>query len=168
MKDAPETAADFDIARYRQVMGHFTTGVVIVAAVDDGEPVGLTAQTFTPLSIDPPLVTVFLQKSSSSWPHIESAGAFCVNILTIDQQVLSNSFAVSGADKFAGVGWAPSPATGSPILDGVLAWVDCRIEDKYEGGDHWIVVARVLQMDLVVESGAPLLFFRAGYGRFEA
>jgi len=149
-------------------MGHFTTGVVIVAAVDDGEPVGFTAQTFTPLSIDPPLISVCPQKTSSSWPRIERAGAFCVNILTLDQRDLCQSFAVSGADKFSGVAWEPSPATRSPILEGVLAWVDCRIEARHEAGDHWIVVARVLQMDLVVETGAPLLFFRAGYGRFEA
>jgi flavin reductase (DIM6/NTAB) family NADH-FMN oxidoreductase RutF len=148
-------------------MGHFTTGIAIVSALDGDEPVGFTVQTFTPLSIDPPLVTVCPQKTSSRWPHIERVGAFCVNILTADQLELCQSFAVSGTDHFSGVKWTRSPATGSPVLDGVLAWVDCRIEHKYEGGDHWIVVARVLEMDLVVESGAPLLFFRAGYGRFE-
>lgn len=160
--------APFDTARYRQVMGHFTTGVVVVAAIDNGDPVGFTAQTFTPLSIDPPLVSVCPQKTSSSWPRVERAGAFCVNILTADQKDLSTAFAVSGADKFTGVTWKPSPATGSPIIDGVLAWVDCRIREKHEAGDHWIVVADVEEMDLVVDNGHPLLFFRAGYGRFEA
>ena len=163
----PDSEAAVDVARYRQVMGHFTTGVVIVAAVDDDGPVGFTAQTFTPLSIDPPLVTVCPQKSASRWPRIESAGAFCVNILTADQEALSTAFATSGADNFAGVDWKPTSVTGSPLIEGVLAWVDCRIEHRYEGGDHWIVVARVEDMDLVVENGMPLLFFRASYGRFD-
>lgn len=150
---------------FRAVLGHFCTGVTVVTALDDAEPVGFTAQSFSSLSLDPPLVVVCPGKGSTSWPRIEAAGSFCVNVLSEEQEELCRGFAMRGADKFAGIGYSPAPRTGAPVLTGALAWVDCRLETIHDGGDHLIVVGRVL--DLGVHEGKPLLFYRGGFGRFE-
>ena len=160
------TTASFDTARFRQVLGHFCTGVTIVTAVESGEPVGFSAQSFTSVSLEPPLVAMCPGTEIMSWPRIRAAGSFCVNILAKDQEALCRRFATRGADKFRGVGWQPSHATGSPVIEGVLAWVDCRIQAVHEAGDHLIVVGRVVDLGLAGE-GSPLLFYRGGYGRFE-
>lgn len=146
------------------MLGHFCTGVAVVAAAP-GEPVGFTVQSFSSVSLDPPLVAICPSRASSSWPRIRSAGVFCVNILAEDQEVLARLFATRGADKFKGVGWRPSVVSGSPVLEGALAWVDCRIEAEHDGGDHLVVLARVVDMG-VEGDGRPLLFYRGGYGRF--
>ena len=158
-------APSFDAAHLRQVMGHFATGVTIVTAVDGDEPVGFTCQAFVSLSLDPPLVLFSPQKQSSTWPRIRAAGTFCVNVLAEDQETLCRAFAVSGTDKYRGVGWKPGPATGAPVLQDVLAWVEGRIIAEHGGGDHVIVVGRVLDME-VEQEGRPLLFYRGGFGGF--
>jgi flavin reductase (DIM6/NTAB) family NADH-FMN oxidoreductase RutF len=159
------TAPPISPEHYRATMGHFCTGITIVTAIDQGEPVGFTCQSFAALSLDPPLVLVCPGKLSSSWPRIEAAGHFCVNVLGDDQEEVCRGFAMSGADKFAGIGWTPSAASGSPLITGALAWVDCRLDSIQDGGDHVIAIGRVLEMG--VHEGAPLLFYRGGYGRFE-
>lgn len=156
----------FDAAVFRQVLGRFCTGVTVITAVADGEPVGFTAQSFTSVSLDPPLVAVCPARTSNSWPRIRSTGVLCASVLAEDQEALGRVFATRGADKFLGVGWTPSRATGSPILDGALAWVDCRIEAEHDGGDHLVVLGRVVDLG-VGTGGRPLLFYRGGYGRFE-
>ena len=166
MPDPLTQAAPFDTARFRQVLGHFCTGIAVVTAVDEGLPVGFTAQSFTSVSLEPPLVAMCPGNQILSWPHIRAAGTFCSNILAKDQEDLARRFATRGTDKFQGVGWAPAHVTGSPVLDGVLAWVDSRIEAVHEAGDHLIVVGRVVDLGIKGE-GAPLLFYRGGYGRFE-
>ena len=100
------------------------------------------------------------------WPRIERAGRFCVNILGEDQEELCRVMATKGADKFHGIGWSPS-VNESPVLDGALAWIDCTIDAEHDAGDHVIVVGRVHDLGLE-EEGKPLLFFRGGYGRFDA
>jgi 3-hydroxy-9,10-secoandrosta-1,3,5(10)-triene-9,17-dione monooxygenase reductase component len=150
---------------YRATLGHFCTGVTIVTATGEDGPAGLTCQSFTALSLDPPLILLCPGKSSTSWPRVEAAGAFCVNVLAEDQEELCRGFATKGADKFAGIGWEPAPLTGAPILAGALAWVECRLDTVHDGGDHVIAVGRVL--DLKAADGRPLLFFRGGYGRFD-
>jgi flavin reductase (DIM6/NTAB) family NADH-FMN oxidoreductase RutF len=159
-------APTFDSARLKQVMGHFCTGVTIITAVDGDDPVGFVVQSFQSLSLDPALVLFSAQKTSSTWPRLQSAKNVCVNILAEDQEALCRSFAASGSDKYRGVGWKPGPATGAPILNDVLGWVEARIEQELDGGDHVIVVGRVLDLALEHE-GRPLLFFRGGFGRFE-
>lgn len=153
-----------DTRTFRDVLGHFASGVTVVTAVTDDGPVGFTCQSFTSLSLDPPLVALAPGKSSTSWPRIAAAGAFCVNILEADQAELCRSFAVSGTeqgDKFAGIGWSPA-RSGAPVLQGVLAWVDCTLLAVHDAGDHELVLGRVI--DLGVGDGEPLLFYR---GRFE-
>ncbi|MBK1783503.1 flavin reductase family protein [Prauserella cavernicola] len=144
----------------RDVLGSFCSGVVVVTA-GGTEPAGFTCQSFASLSLDPPLVTFAPGRTSRTWPHIRRAGAFCVNILADDQQHLSDQFARSGTDKFAGVAWSPSEL-GSPVLDGVIAWVDCVLWAEYDGGDHTVVVGevRALASD---PRRAPLLFHRGAY-----
>ena len=106
--------------------------------------------------------------TSTTWPHIREAGHFCVNVLGEDQEQLCRLFAVTGGDKFAGIGWKGAGTTGAPIIDDVLAWLDCTIEAQHEAGDHVIVVGRVHELGLTHHEGKPLVFFRGGYGRFEA
>ena len=111
-------ASTFDGARFREVMGHFATGVTIVTAIEEGLPVGFTCQTFTSLSLEPPLVALAPGKNSTSWPRIARTGSFCVNVLSEDQEALCRGFAVSGGPKFEGVAWHPAPGTGSPVIEG--------------------------------------------------
>ena len=147
------------------MLGHFVTGVTVITAVHDGEPAGLAVNSFTSLSLEPPLVAFCAAKSSTTWPSIQAAGRFCVNVLAEDQEDVSRLFATRGADKFRGMGWRPAES-GSPILAGVLAWIDCVTDVEHDGGDHLIVVGRVLDVGVPREH-KPLVFFRGGYGRFE-
>ncbi len=153
----------FEEARFREVLGHFATGVTVVTAMAEGEPVGFTCQAFTSLSLAPPLVALAPGKNSTSWPRIAAAGAFCVNIRAEGQEALCRDFAVSGGDKFAGVGWRPA-ANGAPLLDGVLAWVECDLLLVHDAGDHELVIGRVQEMG--VTGGSPLVYYRGGFGRF--
>jgi 3-hydroxy-9,10-secoandrosta-1,3,5(10)-triene-9,17-dione monooxygenase reductase component len=154
-----------DQARFREVLGHFATGVTIVTALEEGEPVGFTCQSFAALSLEPPMVILAPAKSSTSWPRIAQAGAFCVNILEERQEALCRAFAVSGGNKFDGVEWSPG-ITGSPLIAGSLAMVECTLGAIYEGGDHELVTGHVVTME--IGEGSPLLFYRSGFGRFVA
>jgi flavin reductase (DIM6/NTAB) family NADH-FMN oxidoreductase RutF len=153
-----------DPGRFRQVLGHFPTGVTVITAASDSGPVGMAVGSFASVSLDPPLVAFFVGRSSTTWPRIEAAGAFCVNVLADDQEHVSRRFASKDDDKFAGLGSEPAPS-GSPMLAGVVAWIDCDIDSVTEAGDHWCVMGRVRGLDIGTD-GAPLLFFRGGYGRF--
>jgi 3-hydroxy-9,10-secoandrosta-1,3,5(10)-triene-9,17-dione monooxygenase reductase component len=150
---------------FRTVLGHFASGVVIVTGGAERRPTGFTCQSFFSLSLDPPLVAFAPGKSSTSWPRVAEGSGFCVNVLAEDQEALARTFANSGADKFAGVGWSPAPS-GVPRLHGALAWVDCAIETIHDAGDHHLVVARVVGLESA--TGRPLLFYRGGFGGFES
>jgi 3-hydroxy-9,10-secoandrosta-1,3,5(10)-triene-9,17-dione monooxygenase reductase component len=158
---------EIEAARFRQVLGHFCSGVAVVTGMEGGEPVGLTVQSFASLSLDPPLVLFCPARSSTSWARMRAGKTFCVNILEEDQEALCRAFASRGGDKFVGVGWTPAPISGAPVLAGVLAWIDCRLESEHDGGDHTIVVGRVLDLGLREPDSTPLLFYRGGFGRFE-
>jgi 3-hydroxy-9,10-secoandrosta-1,3,5(10)-triene-9,17-dione monooxygenase reductase component len=153
----------FDQARFREVLGHFATGITIVTATEEGVPVGFSCQSFAALSLDPPMVVLAPARTSTSWPRIRAAGSFCVNILGEHQEAVCRAFAISGGDKFSGVGWRPG-ITGAPVIDNSLAVVECELGDIFEGGDHEIVIGRVVALD--VGEGGPLLFYRGGFGRF--
>jgi flavin reductase (DIM6/NTAB) family NADH-FMN oxidoreductase RutF len=154
---------------FRQVLSRYCSGVTIITglAQEHGRtvPTGLTCQSFFSLSLDPPLVAFAVARTASTWPRIEPSGAFCVNVLGTDQQAVCRSFAVSGADKFAGQDWLPAPATGSPSLPGSLAWIDCAVEAVHPGGDHWLVVGRVLHLSAADQEADPLLYYRAAFRR---
>jgi flavin reductase (DIM6/NTAB) family NADH-FMN oxidoreductase RutF len=152
---------------FRRVLGRFATGVVAITAVDPetGEPCGLTANSFTSVSLDPPLVAFCVAHTSTSWPRVKAAKTQCVNVLAEHQQQVCAQLAARGGDKFAGLSWTLSPA-GNPVIDGALAWIECSPEAEYAAGDHVIVVARVHQLDKHDDHG-PLLFFQGGYGGFQ-
>ncbi|MDE0452092.1 MAG: flavin reductase family protein [Gammaproteobacteria bacterium] len=154
---------EFRDREFRDTMGQFCTGVVIVAGLDEGEMTGFAAQSFVSLSLEPPLIAVCPAKSSTSWPRIRSAGHFCINVLADDQRGVSETFARSG--EVADIGWRAG-VSGAPILDGVLAYVDCALDAEHDAGDHTIAVGRVLDIDILDGSGDPLLFFRGAYGGF--
>lgn len=154
-----------DTSWYRQVLGQYPTGVCVVTATQaDGSHAGFVVGSFTSVSLDPPLVAFFPDKKSSSWPKIEGAKHFCVNILSADQEHLCRQFSSKTGDKFAGVKTRPA-ATGAPIIQDVVAWIDCDIESVLDAGDHYIVVGRVRELS-VENPSLPLLFFQGGYGRF--
>ncbi len=159
-----EPLTSFDSAKFRQVLGHYPTGVTVITAAAEGGPVGLAVGTFSSVSLDPALVGFFAANSSSSWPKIEATGHFCVNVLAEDQEDVCRRFASKADDKFSGLGWTPA-GSGAPILNGVLAWIDCAIHSVTDAGDHIGVMGRVRDL-AVAHDGAPLVFFRGGYGRF--
>lgn len=155
-----------DPAALRSLMGNFASGVVVVTAIDDGEPVGLTAQSFVSLSLDPALVLFCPSRTSSSWPRIERAGGFAVNVLEARHVELCQGFARKGGNKFDGVAWHPSPVTGSPVIEGSLAYIDCGLYANYDGGDHTIAVGQVHAAAATSQDSEPLVFFRGDFGIF--
>jgi 3-hydroxy-9,10-secoandrosta-1,3,5(10)-triene-9,17-dione monooxygenase reductase component len=165
MSEIADESTTFDGAKFRQVLGHFPTGVTVITARTADGPVGMAVGSFTSLSLAPPQVLFCAGDASTTWPVIREHGSFSVNILAEDQEDVCRVFASKAADKFAEVGWKHS-GNGNPLINGVLAWIDCRIAQIVESGDHAVVIGDV--DDLHVErEGGPLVFFRGGYGRFE-
>jgi 3-hydroxy-9,10-secoandrosta-1,3,5(10)-triene-9,17-dione monooxygenase reductase component len=158
--------APVDQTEFRRVLGSFATGVTVItapAAADESGPAGFACQSFSSLSLDPPLVAFMVGRTSTTWPRIARAGVFCVNVLAAGQGELCRAFARSGTDKFANVTYDPAPASGSPRLAGAAAWIDCTIHAVHTGGDHLIVVGRVETLGTSEPDEAPLLFHK---GRF--
>ena len=155
---------DGDGDDFRSVLGHFATGVAIVTALDESEPIGLTVQSFCSLSLDPPLILLCPALTSTTWPRIEARGKLCINLLAEDQEYLAKQFARTGTDKFEGVEWSPTATTNSPLLEGSIAWIDCELTAVHPGGDHLVAICRVL--DLSARSDLmPLIFFKSGFER---
>ena len=155
-----------DTAEFRRVLGHFPTGVTVVTATGDDGPPGMAIGSFSSVSLDPPLVLWCPTTDSSSWARMKPSGSFCVNVLGADQKDTCGVFASSADDKFADIAWH-TEATGSPVIDGSLAWIDCELLAVHDGGDHDIVVGRVAALDTADHPGLPLLFFKGGYWRFD-
>jgi flavin reductase (DIM6/NTAB) family NADH-FMN oxidoreductase RutF len=145
---------------FRDVLGHFCTGVTVITSTDDDQAVGFACQSFQSVSLDPPMVSFAPAHTSATWPRIRRSGRFVANVLAENQGDVCARFAKTGADKFADMAWRPSPS-GSPILDGVTAWLDCVIVDEIQAGDHAIVLGRVLTMSADSDC-RPLLFYRGG------
>ncbi len=149
---------------FRDVLGHFPTGVTVVTGVDErGTPHGITIGSFVSVSLEPPLVGFLPGKRSRSWPLIAGSGSFCVNILGAGQDELCWRFAKEPAEgedtKFVGVEWTRS-TTGSPILPGVVGWIDCTIDAVSEAGDHWFVLGRVVDLSHQSDVSSAMVFFR--------
>jgi len=153
-----------DARHFRDVIGRFATGVTVLTVAHNGEARGMTANAFTSVSLVPPLLLVCVGRQASLYPMFESTTTFAVNILTDDQQEISRYFAATG-EKRETMGGDPYRAgrLGSPILDGVLAWAECRIEHRYAGGDHVIIVGHVDQLALEIPEAAPLVFYGGEY-----
>jgi len=153
-----------DDRRYRDLLGRFASGVVIVAGLHDGAPVGLACQSFFSLSLSPRLIAVAPALASSSWARIAETGRFAVSILGVGQEGLCRVFGRAGQDKFAGAAWDLS-GNGSPVIRDALGWLDCDIADVHDGGDHHLVVGRVLEA-AAGSAGSGLLFHRGDFGHF--
>ena len=149
-------------AHFKEVVGHFTTGVVVVTALTPDGPTGFTSQTFSSLSLEPILVTFAASNVGQSWSRVREADCIAINVLSDQQEALARVFATSGVDKFDGVGWSGAPR-GAPLLDGAIAHLEGVILSVATHGDHDIAVASV---DFAAaHSGRPLLYFRGGFGR---
>jgi flavin reductase (DIM6/NTAB) family NADH-FMN oxidoreductase RutF len=155
------SSVTIDSARMRQVMGHFATGVTVITAVHNGEPVGMACQSFTSLSLEPAYISFAPALTSTTWPRIREAGRFVVNVLAEDQQDVCRAMGRSGGDKFAGVAWDKA-GNGAPRIADSLAWIEADVEHVLPGGDHEIVIGRVGALDLPRDA-APLLFYKGAY-----
>jgi 3-hydroxy-9,10-secoandrosta-1,3,5(10)-triene-9,17-dione monooxygenase reductase component len=151
---------------FRQVLGHFCSGVTVITTVDADGPAGFTCQSFAAVSLDPPLVLFCPSRSSATGRRIGRTGHFCANVLADGQQELARVFASSTAGKFDGVGWSPAPS-GAPVLDGALAWVAAEVETIHEAGDHQVVIGRVTGLG-ADRAGPALLFYRGRYALTDA
>ena len=179
MTDAPKLPLDADPANelasdsstidprdFRNALGTYATGVTIITAAGaDGKPYGLTCNSFASVSLNPPLVLWSLVLYSSSLSVFQNASHFAVNVLGASQQALSNKFAKSSEDKFAGVEWTPGVGN-APLLKDSVANFQCRAVNRYYGGDHVIFLGAVEAYEY--NRNEPLLFARGGYGRFVA
>ena len=155
--DAAQAAA----RAYRDVLGQYASGVTVVTTMLDGRPVGMTCQSFTSVSLDPPLVAFLPMKTSRAFAAIRKSRRFCVNFLAAEQAEVSNNFASLAEDKFAGVAW-DSTSNGMPRLDDTVGWVDCVVQDVHEAGDHYLVIGKVEDLGQG-DATNPLLFHQGRY-----
>jgi 3-hydroxy-9,10-secoandrosta-1,3,5(10)-triene-9,17-dione monooxygenase reductase component len=153
-----------DSERFREVLGHLPTGVTVITAHHRDGPVGMSSNSFTSVSLDPPLILFCPAKSSTTWPRIRESGSFCVNIFAAHHEQASRQFSRVGVDRFAGVSWHERPA--GPALDDAVAWIECTIDAEHEAGDHLIVVGAVRRLEVRDAEVEPLVFFRGRYGSF--
>ena len=153
-----------DSDHFRSVLGRFCSGITVVAAIGEQGPVGFTCQSFFSVSLDPPLIALSVAHTSTSYPKLRHAPAFCVNVLGSDQAGHSQVLSSKDPGKWAKVPWAHGAAGAAVRIHGALAWIDCAPWAEYVAGDHTIVVARVL--DLNADLGKdPLLYFNRQYRR---
>ncbi|HVF91177.1 MAG TPA: flavin reductase family protein [Blastocatellia bacterium] len=148
---------------FRRALGHFASGVTVVTSKGQGErPQGITVSAFTSVSLDPPLILVCIDKRASIHDHLVEGSYFAVSLLAEDQELISRRFASKEEDRFDGVGFTEG-VTGSPLLTGSLAGIECRVVHAFPGGDHTIFVGEVEAT--AVTEGKPLLYFRGGYNQ---
>ena len=166
----PDRPAAFDGAHFRAVLGHFPTGVTIVTGLAAGRPIGFTVGSFTSISLDPPLVGFFAMNDSDTWLAMAPTNGFCVNVLRNTQADLCWRFARAGNEdvRFEGLAWQSAPVTGSPVIDGVGAWIDCSIEHTLVLGDHALVIGAVRALDHHADTHVPLVFYKGALGGFAA
>ena len=158
------TDRPIDAQTLRRALGTFATGVTVVTTMEaDGTPRGFTANSFTSVSLDPPLILVCLAKTAASCAVFRASEHFAVNILCEDQKAVSAAFSSRTTDRFATVGWS-TRSTGCPIIDGVVAWLDCRMHEVVDAGDHYILIGRIVDYDYAASS--PLGFCRGAYVSF--
>lgn len=155
----------FDEEQFKDALGQFATGVVAITGAENGNLIGFAAQSFSSLSLVPPLVLFCPQKSSTTWPRIRNIGQFCVNVLSVGQAEVSEEFALPGS--VPKISWTAAPGNGAPVLEGVLAYLECSIQAEYDAGDHTIVAATVHDLKVLRADDSPLLYFRGQYGAIQ-
>jgi flavin reductase (DIM6/NTAB) family NADH-FMN oxidoreductase RutF len=150
-----------DSATFRQLLGRFATGVVVVTTTAaDGRPLGMTANSLTSVSLDPPLILLCIDHAATMHDALVASSEFAVNILRSTQEAISRRFAGQHDDRFDGIGYRLSPR-GLVLLDGALAHIECQRYELHEAGDHTIVIGRVVSG--TTAEGRPLLYYRGGY-----
>lgn len=154
----------FDSNEFRRILGHYPTGVCAITAMSGDGPVGMVVGSFTSVSLDPPLVAFFPDRASTSWPKIEAAGRFCVNVLAEDQLDVCRALASKAKNKFEPLSYRLSRA-GLPIIDNIVAWIDCDLYAVHEAGDHFVAIGQVHSLDGDAARN-PLLFHKGAYGQF--
>lgn len=162
---ASDSTSVIDSDLFRAVLGRFASGITVITTHDaNGTPHGMTVSAFSSLSLDPPLVLVCIANEATMAPVIATAESFAVNVLSAGQEAISRRFAGKVDDRFAGVGYVTGQL-GDPVLDEVLASLQCRIVARHPAGDHMIVVGHV--EDAAAHEGKPLLYYRGGYAVLE-
>jgi 3-hydroxy-9,10-secoandrosta-1,3,5(10)-triene-9,17-dione monooxygenase reductase component len=151
-----------DNREFRRILGHYPTGVCAVTALSPAGPVGMVVGSFTSVSLDPALVAFLPDRKSNTWPRIQAAGHFCVNILAESQLGVCKALASKSDNKFNAIPYRLS-GSGLPLIEDVVAWIDCQLYAVHEAGDHYIAIGRVLALD-VERPDPPLVFLRGGYG----
>jgi flavin reductase (DIM6/NTAB) family NADH-FMN oxidoreductase RutF len=159
-------SGSFDQTEFRAVLGRYPTGVMVVAALVDGEPLGMAMNSFTSVSLDPPLVAFCAAVTSSTWPRMRRAGGYAMSLLAADQENTCRTFARRGANRFDGVRWSSSPG-GHPVLDGAVAWLDLDPYGIQPAGDHELVLGRVTALGTGSDA-VPLVFHRGGFAKLPA
>lgn len=155
----------FDPAAFREVLGHYPTGVVLVTALHpDGEELAMIVGTFTSVSVEPPLVAFLPMRSSRTFARLQECSSMCINVLTEGQEQIGRTIASRHENKLDGIEWSPCES-GAPLLKDSLAWLDVHLEKVIEAGDHHIALCAIDDM-AVNNPKAPLIFFQGGYGAF--
>jgi 3-hydroxy-9,10-secoandrosta-1,3,5(10)-triene-9,17-dione monooxygenase reductase component len=152
-----------DSTHFREVLGHLPTGVTVITANGRQGPVGMAANSVTSLSLEPALILFCPARSSTTWPLLREAKRWCVNVMAGHHEELTRQFAIKDHDRFAGVRYSDRPF--GPGLDDAVAWIECELYEEHDGGDHTIVVSRVVAIEAAAEV-QPLVFFRGSYGTF--
>ena len=156
-------AVQIEPDHFRTVLGHMPTGVTVITAHSPDGPVGMSANSLTSVSLDPPLLLVCPAKSSETWPTIREGGRFCVNVMAAHHEPTVRRFAVRGVDRFEGS--SHHDRSSGPALDDAIAWIDCELLHEHDAGDHMIAVCAVFNLEHAPE-GEPLVFFQGRYGTF--
>jgi flavin reductase (DIM6/NTAB) family NADH-FMN oxidoreductase RutF len=157
-----------DAARFRQIIGHFATGVTVITTAHDGWLHGMTANAVTSVSLDPLLLLICVDHTAHAHEQVTKSGKFAVNILTEEQEEISRLFAETAEAEQGSLRGAAYHfgMSGAPVLDQSLAYLECAVVDRCEGGDHTIFIGEVLDGDLLHEA-SPLVFYRGGYRRLD-
>jgi flavin reductase (DIM6/NTAB) family NADH-FMN oxidoreductase RutF len=159
------SAADIDAAQFRQLLGRFASGVTVLTVVaPDGRPMGMTATSLASVSLRPPLISVCVDHEAELHDVILKSREFVVNVLASQQETLARRFSDKHDDRFEGIGYHLSPE-GLILLDGALAHIICERSGEYPGGDHTILIGKVVGG--TTRSGRPLLYYRGGYAALE-
>jgi 3-hydroxy-9,10-secoandrosta-1,3,5(10)-triene-9,17-dione monooxygenase reductase component len=147
---------------FRHVLGHYPTGVAVITAQTPDGPAGMAMNSFTSLSMHPPLVLFCPASSSTTWPLLREVGTLAINVLSAGQEAVSRAFAARTGDRFSGIEWSPG-GNGAPLLDDALGWLECTVQAEYPAGDHTVVIAAIDLMGVHDAIADPLVFFRGSY-----
>jgi 3-hydroxy-9,10-secoandrosta-1,3,5(10)-triene-9,17-dione monooxygenase reductase component len=151
-----------DAALSRHVLGHYPTGVAVITAMSADGPVGMAMNSFTSVSLEPPLVLFCPALSSGTWPLLRDAGKIAINVLSAGQESVSRLFASRVEDRFSPIDWLAG-TYGAPLLSDALGWLECTVTAEYPAGDHTVVIAEIERMGVHGEIAEPLVFFRGAY-----